>query len=152
MPRARSPPRRATVDDHRGDRGNQRAARRARAHPGRVLGPAGLATIIFAEAVASFLRSCDKLAGLPTMRRSVADRPRRQGAELRKAWGGGARASSRGGDAAARCDVRAEFVPYAAAGAAGPTGKLTGYYVAELHASAPARQVPDPVLGRPTTW
>jgi membrane-bound lytic murein transglycosylase A len=44
----------------------------------------------------------------------------------------------------------AQFVPYEAAGTAGPTGKLTGYYVAEIHASKTRHgKFQTPVLGRP---
>src|SRR6185295_11786316 len=60
-------------------------------------------------------------------------------------------AAGAGGNAAAvRAMFEAEFVPYQAAGTAGPTGKLTGYYVAELHASRTRHgKFQTPVLGRP---
>src|SRR5678815_54072 len=55
-----------------------------------------------------------------------------------------------GDDGAARKMFEAEFVPYAAAGNAGATGKLTGYYVAEMNASRTRHgRFQTPVLGRP---
>jgi membrane-bound lytic murein transglycosylase A len=102
-----------------------------------------------AEAVASFRRSCEKLDKLAEDAAMGADG---HGGKARQ-WRRACRAAGRvkpGDDAAARAMFEAEFVAYEAAGTAGPTGKLTGYYVAELHASRTRHGVfQTPVLGRP---
>lgn len=101
-----------------------------------------------AEAVASFRRSCDKLAGLADDAPVGADG---HGGKARQ-WRAACRAAAqlKADDAAARAMFEAEFVAYEAAGTAGPTGKLTGYYVAELHASKTRHgKFQTPVLGRP---
>jgi membrane-bound lytic murein transglycosylase A len=55
-----------------------------------------------------------------------------------------------GDEAAARAFFDAEFVPYSAAGNAGTTGKLTGFYVQQLHASRTKHGAfTIPVLARP---
>ena len=101
------------------------------------------------EAVASFLRSCERLATLADDAPVGADR---HGGKARN-WRKACRAAGRlkpGDDAAARAMFEAEFVPHIAAGTAGPTGKLTGYYVAEIHASRTRHgKYQTPVLGRP---
>ena len=102
-----------------------------------------------AEAVPSFLRSCERLAAL------AGDAPVGSDGHGGKArqWRAACRAAGKlapGDNDAARAMFEAEFVPYMAAGKAGPTGKLTGYYVAEIRASKTrhgAFQIP--VLGRP---
>lgn len=104
-----------------------------------------------AGAVPSFLRSCEKLAELPDDAPVGADGHGGKARHWRKACRAAAKlAAGAGGNAAARAMFEAEFVPYQAAGTAGPTGKLTGYYVAELHASRTRHgKFQTPVLGRP---
>jgi len=102
-----------------------------------------------AEAVPSFLRSCEKLAALPDHAAIGTDGHGAKARNWRKACAAAAKVSP-GDAAAARAMFEAEFVPYAAAGNKGPTGKLTGYYVAELHASRTRHgKFQTPVLGRP---
>ncbi len=102
-----------------------------------------------AGAVASFLRSCEKLAELPDDAPVGADGHGGKARHWRKACRAAAKLAA-GNAAAARAMFEAEFVPYQAAGTAGPTGKLTGYYVAELHASRTRHgKFQTPVLGRP---
>jgi len=102
-----------------------------------------------AGAAASFLRSCEKLATLPDDAAIGFDGHGGKARQWRKACHAAARVAT--ADAAAvRAMFEAEFVPYIAAGTAGPTGKLTGYYVAELHASRTRHgRFQTPVLGRP---
>ncbi len=106
-----------------------------------------------AGAVASFLRSCEKLAELPDDAPVGADGHGGKARHWRKACRAAGKLASgtgAGSAAAARAMFEAEFVPYQAAGTAGPTGKLTGYYVAELHASRTRHgKFQTPVLGRP---
>jgi membrane-bound lytic murein transglycosylase A len=105
-----------------------------------------------AGAVPSFLRSCEKLAELPDDAPVGADGHGGKARYWRKACRAAAKlAAGAGGNAAAvRAMFEAEFVPYQAAGTAGPTGKLTGYYVAELNASRTRHgKFQTPVLGRP---
>jgi membrane-bound lytic murein transglycosylase A len=102
-----------------------------------------------AEAVASFLRSCDQLRGLGDDAAVGTDGHGGRARDWRKACAAAAVVAP-GDDAAARAMFEAQFVPYIAAGTAGPVGKLTGYYVAELHGSATrhgAFQIP--VLAKP---
>jgi len=102
-----------------------------------------------AGAVASFLRSCAKLAELPDDAPVGADGHGGKARQWRKACRAAAKVAA-GDPAAARTMFEAEFVPYQAAGTGGPTGKLTGYYVAELHASRTRHgKFQTPVLGRP---
>lgn len=102
-----------------------------------------------AGAVPSFLRSCEKLAELPDDAPVGADGHGGQARQWRRACRAAARVAT-GDGAAARAMFEAEFVPYQAAGTAGPIGKLTGYYVAELHASRTRHgKFQTPVLGRP---
>jgi membrane-bound lytic murein transglycosylase A len=102
-----------------------------------------------AVAVPSFLRSCEKLAELSDDAPVGADGHGGKARHWRKACRAAAKLAA-GDGAAARAMFEAEFVPYQAAGSAGPTGKLTGYYVAELHASrARHGKFQTPVLGRP---
>ncbi len=102
-----------------------------------------------AQAVPSFLRSCERLKLLDDDAPVGADGHGGKARHWRKACAAAARVTA-GNDAAARAMFEAEFVPYIAAGNAGPTGKLTGYYVAELHASKTRHgKYQTPVLGRP---
>ncbi|HET7500701.1 MAG TPA: murein transglycosylase A [Kofleriaceae bacterium] len=102
-----------------------------------------------AEAVPSFLRSCEKLRALPDDAPVGADGHGGKARSWRKACAAAARVKP-GDDAAARAMFEAEFVPYVAAGAGGPTGKLTGFYVAEMHASRTRHgKFQTPVLARP---
>ena len=56
-----------------------------------------------------------------------------------------------GDDAAARKFFEDEFAPFVAAGKTGPNGKLTGYYVQEIHASRKkAGKFQIPILARPS--
>ena len=102
-----------------------------------------------AEAVPSFLRSCEKLQALRDDAPVGADGHGGKVRNWRRACAAAARVRV-GDHGAARAMFEAEFVPYVAAGTAGPTGKLTGYYVAELHASRTRHgRFQTPVLGRP---
>jgi len=102
-----------------------------------------------AEAVPSFQRSCEKLHALGDDAPVGTDGHGGKARNWRKACAAAAKVPS-GDDAAARAMFEAEFVPYIAAGTAGPTGKLTGFYVAELHASKTNHgKFQTPVLGRP---
>jgi membrane-bound lytic murein transglycosylase A len=102
-----------------------------------------------AEAVPSFLRSCEKLASVADGAAVGADGHGGTARQWRKACRAASKVAA-GNDAAARAMFEAEFVPYQAAGTAGPTGKLTGYYVAEIHASKKKHgKFQTPVLGRP---
>lgn len=106
-----------------------------------------------AGAVPSFLRSCEKLAELPDDALVGADGHGGKARYWRKACRAAAKLAAgagAGGAAAVRAMFEAEFVAYQAAGTAGPTGKLTGYYVAGLHASRTRHgKFQTPVLGRP---
>ena len=102
-----------------------------------------------AEAVPSLLRSCDKLARL------AGSAPVGHGGhggtaqQWRRACAAAAKVPA-GDDAAARAMFEAEFVPHAAAGKAGPDGKLTGYFVQELRASRKRGGIyQHPIYGRP---
>lgn len=102
-----------------------------------------------AEAVPSFLRSCEKLQELGDDAPVGVDGHGGKARSWRKACKAAARLP-RGDSAAARAMFEAEFVPYVAAGKAGTTGKLTGYYVAALRASRTRHgKFQTPVLGRP---
>jgi len=102
-----------------------------------------------AEAVPALLRSCDKLADLPDGAPVGVDGHGGTAGQWRRACRAAARLPA-GDRAAARALFETEFAPYAAAGVAGPVGKLTGYYVAELRASRTrGGKFQTPVLGRP---
>ena len=102
-----------------------------------------------AEAVPSFLRSCDQLRALSDDAAVGTDGHGGKARQWRKACAAAAKLAP-GDNAAARAMFEAQFVPYIAAGTAGATGKLTGYYVAELHASKTRHGAfQTPVLGRP---
>lgn len=109
----------------------------------------GWADDTLAEAVPSFLRSCERLKGLADDAPVGTDGHGGKARNWRKACRAAAQLKT-GDDAAARAMFEAEFTPYVAAGTAGTTGKLTGYYVAELHASKTRHgKFQVPVLGRP---
>jgi membrane-bound lytic murein transglycosylase A len=102
-----------------------------------------------AEAVPAFLASCAKLAELPDDAPIGVDGHGGKAKQWRRAC---AKASKLppGDDKAARAFFEAEFVPYQAAGKAGPVGKLTGYFVQELHASRKKTgKFTVPLLARP---
>jgi membrane-bound lytic murein transglycosylase A len=102
-----------------------------------------------AEAVPSFLRSCEKLKALRDDAPVGHDGHGGKARQWRRACAAAAKVKA-GDDAAARRMFETEFVAYAAAGNAGETGKLTGYYVAEMNASRTRRgRFQTPVLGRP---
>jgi membrane-bound lytic murein transglycosylase A len=102
-----------------------------------------------ADAVPSFLRSCEKLKALRDDAPVGHDGHGGKARSWRKACAAAARVKP-GDGGAARKMFEAEFVAYEAAGNAGPTGKLTGYYVAEIHASRTRHgRFQTPVLGRP---
>jgi membrane-bound lytic murein transglycosylase A len=101
------------------------------------------------EAVPAFLRSCDKLRALADDAPVGADGHGGRARHWRRPCAAASKLAA-GDHAAARAMFEAEFVPYAAAGTAGPTGKLTGYYVAELRASRTRHgKFQTPVLARP---
>lgn len=87
-----------------------------------------------AEAVPSFLRSCEKLAALSDGARVGVDGKSGKAKQWRAACAAAAKLPA-GDDAAARAFFEHEFRPYQAAGDAGTEGKFTGYYVQELHGS-----------------
>jgi membrane-bound lytic murein transglycosylase A len=87
-----------------------------------------------AEAVGSFLRSCEAIARLADGAPVGHDGH----GGLARQWRGACAAAARvkpGDHAAARRMFEAEFVPHAAAGAKGPEGLFTGYHVQEVRAS-----------------
>ncbi len=102
-----------------------------------------------AEAVPSLLASCAKLGELRDDDPVGTDGHGGKAKQWRHACAEAARLKA-GDSAAARAFFEAEFVPYAAAGKAGTTGKLTGYYVQEIHASRTKHGAfVVPVLARP---
>jgi membrane-bound lytic murein transglycosylase A len=102
-----------------------------------------------AESVPSFQRSCEKLRALADDAPVGADGHGGKARQWRKACAAAAKVAP-DDLAGARAMFEAEFVPYLAAGTAGSTGKLTGFYVAELHASMTRHgKFQTPVLGRP---
>ena len=104
----------------------------------------------FSEAVPSFLISCKKLDELKDADPVGVDGHGGRAKQWRHACAAAGKLKT-GDDAAARAFFEAEFVPYVAAGRAGPVGKLTGYYVQEMHASRKKHGAfKYPVLGRPS--
>jgi membrane-bound lytic murein transglycosylase A len=102
-----------------------------------------------AEAVPSFLNSCKKLGELKDDDPVGTDGHGGKARQWRHACAEAAKLKA-GDDAAARAWFEAEFVPYVAAGKAGATGKLTGYYVQEMHASRTQHgKFKYPVMARP---
>src|SRR4051812_47128059 len=86
------------------------------------------------EAVPSFLKSCAVLATLKDSDPIGHDGHGGKAGQWRKACAAAAKVKP-GDDAGARAMFEAEFVPWSAAGKVGTEGKLTGYNVAQLHAS-----------------
>lgn len=102
-----------------------------------------------AEAVPPFLASCAKLAELPDDAPVGVDGHGGVARQWRHACAAAAKVPA-GDDKAARDFFEAEFEAYQAAGKKGPVGKLTGYYVQELHASRTKHgRYTVPVLARP---
>ncbi|MBA2540835.1 MAG: murein transglycosylase A, partial [Deltaproteobacteria bacterium] len=87
-----------------------------------------------AEAVPSFLRSCEKLAVLKD-----ADPVGHDGhGGVAKQWRSACKTAAKlkpGDHAAAKAFFETEFVPWQAAGKAGVDGKMTGYFVQEMRGS-----------------
>jgi len=109
----------------------------------------GWADDAVAEAVPALLRSCEQLRSLDDDAPIGTDGHGGRARDWRKPCAAAGKLAP-GNDAAARAMFDAQFVPYIAAGAAGPVGKLTGYYVAEIHASRTRHgKFQVPVLGRP---
>jgi membrane-bound lytic murein transglycosylase A len=103
----------------------------------------------FAEAVPSLLQSCIKIGELKDSEPVGVDGHGGLARQWRRACAA-AKKLATGDDAAARAMFEAEFTPFVAAGKAGTTGKLTAYYVAEMHASKKkSAKYQYPVLGRP---
>jgi membrane-bound lytic murein transglycosylase A len=87
-----------------------------------------------AEAVPAFLASCGRLAGLADRARVGVDGKSGTARQWRAACAAAAKVPA-GDAAAARAFFEREFRAYAAAGDAGPEGKMTGYYVQTLRGS-----------------
>lgn len=102
-----------------------------------------------AEAVPAFLASCAKLAELADSDPVGHDGHGGIARQWRHACARAKKVPA-GDDKAARELFEAEFVPYQAAGKAGPVGKLTGYFVQEIHASRTKHgKFQIPILARP---
>lgn len=105
-----------------------------------------------AEAVPSFLRSCERLAQLADTAPAGVDGHGGIAKQWRHACAAAAKVTA-GDEAQARAMFESEFVPWIAAsgGKNGPNGKMTGYYVQELHASRTKHdKFVFPVYGRPS--
>lgn len=101
------------------------------------------------EAIPSLLNSCAKLALLADDANIGADGHGGKAKQWRHACAAAAKLKA-GDDKAARTFFETEFVPYQAAGKDGPDGKLTGYFVQEIHASRKkAGKFQTPLLARP---
>jgi membrane-bound lytic murein transglycosylase A len=99
--------------------------------------------------VPSFLISCAKLGELKDDDPVGVDGHGGKAKQWRHACAGAAKLKA-GDNAAAKAFFEAEFEPFVAAGKSGPVGKLTGYYVQEIHASRKKQgKFTVPVLGRP---
>jgi membrane-bound lytic murein transglycosylase A len=102
-----------------------------------------------AEALPSFLISCAKLGELKDDEPVGVDGHGGKAKQWRHACSEAAKVKA-GDNAAAKKFFEAEFEPFVAAGKTGPVGKLTGYYVQEIHASRKKHdKFQIPVLGRP---
>jgi membrane-bound lytic murein transglycosylase A len=102
------------------------------------------------EAVPSLLRSCDQLATLADNAPIGVDGHGGRASQWRHACAAAAKVAA-GDNDAARTFFETEFVPWVAAGKAGPNGKMTGYYVQELHGSRTKHdKFKYPVFGRPS--
>ena len=102
-----------------------------------------------AEAVPSFLRSCEKIAALKD-----GDPMGHDGhGGIAKQWRSACKAAAKvkaGDNAAAKAFFEAEFVPWQAAGKAGVDGKMTGYFVQEMKGSRKKQgKYQSPVYARP---
>jgi membrane-bound lytic murein transglycosylase A len=101
------------------------------------------------EAVPSFLASCAVIATLADGAAVGHDGHGGIAKQWRHACAEAAKLQA-GDDNAARAFFEAEFVPWQAAGKAGPDGKLTGYFVQELNASRKkGGKYQTPILARP---
>lgn len=102
-----------------------------------------------AEAIGSFLRSCEALAKLRDQDPIGSDGHGGVAGQWRKACAAASKVKA-GDDAGARTMFETEFVPYQAAGTKGPDGKMTGYYVQELRGSRKRTgKFQTPVYARP---
>lgn len=102
-----------------------------------------------AEAVGSFLRSCEKIAAIKDDAPVGHDGHGGKARQWRRACAAAAKLAP-GDHAAAKAMFETEFVPYVAAGKNGVEGKLTGYYVQEMRGSRkPSARYKYPVYGRP---
>jgi membrane-bound lytic murein transglycosylase A len=102
-----------------------------------------------AEAVPSFLRSCDVIAKMPDAAPMGANGHGGKAVHWRKACAA-ARKVPAGDDQAARAMFEAEFVAWSAAGKKGVDGKMTGYFVQELRAARKkGGKYQTPVYARP---
>ena len=101
------------------------------------------------EALPALLASCAKLAELPDDAPVGVDGHGGLARQWRHACAAAAKVPA-GDDAAAHRFFEHEFVAYRVSGKAGPVGKLTGYYVQEIHASRTKHGAfTIPVLARP---
>jgi membrane-bound lytic murein transglycosylase A len=102
-----------------------------------------------AEAVPSFLRSCERLAELKDTDPVGVDGH----GGLAKQWRSACAAATKlkpGDNAAAKTFWETEFAAFTVAGKAGTAGKLTGFDVQEMHASRKQHgKFQVPILGRP---
>ena len=102
-----------------------------------------------AQAVPSFLASCAVIATLGDAEPVGHDGHGGLARQWRRACAGAAKLPA-GDDAAARTFFEREFVPWQAAGKAGPEGKLTGYFVQQIKASRKkGGKYQTPILARP---
>jgi membrane-bound lytic murein transglycosylase A len=101
------------------------------------------------EAVPAFIASCGKLAELKDDDLVGADGHGGRARQWRRACDRASKLKP-GDPRAAREFFESEFTPWQAAGKAGPVGKLTGYFVQEIHASRnKGKKYTVPILGRP---
>lgn len=101
------------------------------------------------EAVTAFLSSCVKLAELKDDDLVGVDGHGGKAKQWRAACDKASKLKP-GDPRAARAFFESEFTPWQAEGKTGPVGKLTGYFVQELHASRKrGGKYTVPILGRP---
>ncbi|MGE0404624.1 MAG: murein transglycosylase A, partial [Kofleriaceae bacterium] len=102
-----------------------------------------------AEAIGSFLRSCAKIDELKDGDPVGHDGHGGTAKQWRKACSAAQKLPA-GDNAAAKAMFESEFVPWVAAGKAGPEGKLTGYFVQEMRASRKRKgKYKYPIYARP---
>ena len=102
------------------------------------------------NSVKSFLISCAKIGELKDSEPVGVDGHGGVARQWRRACAAAAKVST-GDEAAVRAMFETEFTPFVAAGKTGAMGKLTGYYVAEMHASrSKAGKFQIPIYGRPS--